>query len=127
MEQLTAALMSVGIGAASGLKPYFTVFALGLFGLLVPADAPSFLAVADSHIPATIANPWVLAVCAVLAVIDFVLDKSWLSGAPLELVEETLAVMQGFDPCGVFARDLRECLTLQLKEQDRCDPAMAAR
>ena len=49
-----------------------------------------------------------------------------LLGAPLELVEETLAVMQGFDPCGVFARDLRECLTLQLKEQDRCDPAMAA-
>jgi len=47
-------------------------------------------------------------------------------GAPLELVEDTLAVMQGFDPCGVFARDLRECLLLQLKEQDRCDPAMAA-
>jgi RNA polymerase sigma-54 factor len=49
-----------------------------------------------------------------------------LLGAPLELVEETLAVMQGFEPCGVFARDLRECLTLQLKERDRCDPAMAA-
>jgi RNA polymerase sigma-54 factor len=49
-----------------------------------------------------------------------------LLGAPLDLVEETLAVMQGFDPCGVFARDLRECLRLQLKEQDRCDPAMAA-
>jgi RNA polymerase sigma-54 factor len=49
-----------------------------------------------------------------------------LLGAPFELVEETLAVMQGFDPCGVFARDLRECLTLQLKEQNRCDPAMAA-
>jgi len=48
-----------------------------------------------------------------------------LLGAPLELVEETLGAMQGFDPCGVFARDLRECLTLQLKEQDRCDPAMA--
>jgi RNA polymerase sigma-54 factor len=47
-------------------------------------------------------------------------------GAPLELVEETLSEMQGFEPCGVFARDLRECLTLQLKEQDRCDPAMAA-
>jgi RNA polymerase sigma-54 factor len=47
-------------------------------------------------------------------------------GAPLELIEETLAVMQGFEPCGVFARDLRECLTLQLKELDRCDPAMAA-
>jgi RNA polymerase sigma-54 factor len=49
-----------------------------------------------------------------------------LLGAPLELVEETLHVMQGFEPCGVFARDLRECLMLQLKEQDRCDPAMAA-
>jgi RNA polymerase sigma-54 factor len=49
-----------------------------------------------------------------------------LLGAPLSLVEETLQAMQGFDPCGVLARDLRECLTLQLKEQDRCDPAMAA-
>jgi len=48
-----------------------------------------------------------------------------LLGAPLDLIEETLTVMQGFEPCGVFARDLRECLTLQLKEQDRCDPAMA--
>ncbi len=48
-----------------------------------------------------------------------------LLGAPLKLIEETLAVMQGFEPCGVFARDLRECLSLQLKEQDRCDPAMA--
>jgi RNA polymerase sigma-54 factor len=49
-----------------------------------------------------------------------------LLGAPPALVEETLRVMQGFDPSGVFARDLRECLSLQLKEQDRCDPAMAA-
>ena len=35
-------------------------------------------------------------------------------------------MMQGFEPCGVFARDLRECLALQLKEQDRYDPAMAS-
>jgi len=49
-----------------------------------------------------------------------------LLGAPPELVEETLLVMQGFEPCGVFARDLRECLALQLKERDRYDPAMAA-
>jgi RNA polymerase sigma-54 factor len=49
-----------------------------------------------------------------------------LLGAPLDLIEEVLCVMQGFEPCGVFARDLRECLTLQLKERDRCDPAMAA-
>ena len=49
-----------------------------------------------------------------------------LLGAPLDLIDETLAVMQAFEPCGVFARDLRECLTLQLKERDRYDPAMAA-
>ncbi|MGZ5917664.1 MAG: RNA polymerase factor sigma-54, partial [Methyloceanibacter sp.] len=48
-----------------------------------------------------------------------------LLGAPIELVEETLKLMQSFEPCGAFARDLRECLTLQLKELDRCDPAMA--
>jgi RNA polymerase sigma-54 factor len=48
-----------------------------------------------------------------------------LLGAPLELVEETLLVMQGFEPCGVFARDLRECLALQLRERDRYDPAIA--
>jgi RNA polymerase sigma-54 factor len=49
-----------------------------------------------------------------------------LLGASPDPIEETLKVMQGFEPCGVFARDLRECLTLQLKERDRCDPAMAA-
>ena len=34
--------------------------------------------------------------------------------------------MHIFEPSGVWARDLRECLTLQLKERDRFDPAMAA-
>ncbi len=49
-----------------------------------------------------------------------------LLGAPRELIDEVLSVMQGFEPCGVFARDLSECLMLQLKERDRYDPAMAA-
>ncbi|QUD86248.1 RNA polymerase factor sigma-54 [Phenylobacterium montanum] len=47
-------------------------------------------------------------------------------GCGLELVEAVLARLQGFEPTGVFARDVRECLTLQLKEQNRFDPAMAA-
>ncbi|MEM7619473.1 MAG: RNA polymerase factor sigma-54 [Pseudomonadota bacterium] len=46
-------------------------------------------------------------------------------GAPLSLVEETLAIVQTFDPIGVFARDLEECLSLQLKERDRYDPVIA--
>lgn len=47
-------------------------------------------------------------------------------GCEPELIDSTLAVLQGFEPTGVFARDVGECLTLQLKEKDRFDPAMAA-
>jgi RNA polymerase sigma-54 factor len=46
-------------------------------------------------------------------------------GAPLELVEGVLAKLQTLDPPGIFARSLAECLTLQLKEQNRFDPLMA--
>lgn len=35
-----------------------------------------------------------------------------------------LATLQGFEPAGVFARDLAECLALQLAERDRLDPLM---
>ncbi len=47
-------------------------------------------------------------------------------GTPRACVDDVLAVLQGFDPVGVAARDLAECLSLQLKAQDRLDPAMAA-
>lgn len=47
-------------------------------------------------------------------------------GCPTERVEHTLETLQSFDPSGVFARDLAECLALQLKDKDRYDPAMAA-
>ncbi len=47
-------------------------------------------------------------------------------GAPPELVERTLKRMQTMEPAGVFARDLKECLRLQLAEKDRLDPAMDA-
>jgi RNA polymerase sigma-54 factor len=45
-------------------------------------------------------------------------------GAPLETVEHVLAVLQTCDPIGVFARDVRECLAIQLRELDRLDPLM---
>ena len=35
----------------------------------------------------------------------------------IELIEKVLGVIQTFDPSGVGARDLRECLLIQLKEQ----------
>jgi RNA polymerase sigma-54 factor len=47
-------------------------------------------------------------------------------GCAVELVEKVLAVVQGFDPVGVAARDVRECLMIQLKDQNRYDPAIGA-
>ena len=41
-------------------------------------------------------------------------------------VEAVLAKVQRFDPPGVFARNLSECLALQLAELNRLDPAMQA-
>jgi len=37
-----------------------------------------------------------------------------------------LARLQQLDPPGVFARDLKECLALQLSDRNRLDPAMQA-
>lgn len=47
-------------------------------------------------------------------------------GVSLDLIHEILAVLQNFEPAGVFARDLAECLTIQLKERNRFDPLIAA-
>ncbi|MFZ1964170.1 MAG: RNA polymerase factor sigma-54 [Roseiarcus sp.] len=47
-------------------------------------------------------------------------------GAPLSRVEAALERLQTLEPTGVFARNLAECLTLQLIERDRFDPAMRA-
>ncbi len=68
--------------------------------------------------------------------VDMVDDAGYLQGelddvaARLDCtaarVEATLKLMQRFDPAGVFARDLAECLALQLADRDRLDPAMRA-
>ena len=46
-------------------------------------------------------------------------------GAARSLLDPVLAKLQTFDPAGVFARDLKECLALQLKEKGRYDPLIA--
>lgn len=45
-------------------------------------------------------------------------------GVPVVEVERVLAVVQRFDPTGVGARSLAECLALQAREADRFDPCM---
>jgi RNA polymerase sigma-54 factor len=66
--------------------------------------------------------------------IDMVDDAGYLTGdlavvaeklgAQRSDVELVLAVLQTFDPPGVCARNLTECLAIQLKDRDRYDPAM---
>lgn len=47
-------------------------------------------------------------------------------GVGQDRVQSVLERCLGFDPAGVFARDLPECLAVQLKELNRFDPAMQA-
>ena len=47
-------------------------------------------------------------------------------GASLEDSKKALRAVQSLEPTGVGARDLKECLSLQLSERNRLDPAMAA-
>ena len=53
------------------------------------------------------------------------LDIAQKLGVPLTDTERVLAIIQTFDPAGVAARSLAECLALQAKDADRHDPAMA--
>ena len=53
------------------------------------------------------------------------LDIAQRLGMPLAEIERVLAVVQTFDPAGVGARSLAECLALQAKDADRYDPCMA--
>ncbi|MAN80204.1 MAG: RNA polymerase sigma-54 factor [Rhodospirillaceae bacterium] len=57
--------------------------------------------------------------------VDLATVAEALDCAP-ERVEAVLKRLQQFDPPGIFARDLKECMSLQLADRDRLDPAMAA-
>jgi len=66
--------------------------------------------------------------------IDLVDDAGYFRDDPDEIAERlgceaadvvrVLETLKTLEPTGVFARDLAECLRLQLIERDRCDPAM---
>ncbi len=69
------------------------------------------------------------------AVIDRLDDAGYLSSPLRELADDLgvaladaeagLKLVQTFDPTGVAARSLSECIALQAREADRYDPAMA--
>ena len=47
-------------------------------------------------------------------------------GTDPDRVERVIRLVQTFEPSGVCARSLKECLEIQLRERDRLDPAMQA-
>ena len=69
-----------------------------------------------------------------LALIDAIDENGYLRetleavaerlGASLAEAQAALDIVQLFEPSGVGARDLAECLAIQLRERDRFDPAM---
>lgn len=68
------------------------------------------------------------------AVIDSIDDAGYLGDSVADIagrlgigearVERLLGIVQTFEPSGVGARNLEECLSIQLRELDRFDPAM---
>ena len=66
--------------------------------------------------------------------IEMLDDNGYIADDPCEIttllgcspgdVDAVLARLQGFDPPGVFARSLAECLSLQLRERNLLDQAM---
>lgn len=57
----------------------------------------------------------------IVADMDEVAEKL---GTEIEDVMSVLGVLQTFDPSGICARNLKECLAIQLAERNRLDPVM---
>lgn len=49
-------------------------------------------------------------------------DMAALNGVPVETIHALLMDLKKLEPCGIFARDLKECLLLQLYAQGMPDP-----
>lgn len=56
---------------------------------------------------------------------DLELARTQLGASP-EIFENVILRLQRLDPPGIFARSLKECLSIQLRDRNRLDPAMAA-
>lgn len=55
---------------------------------------------------------------------DDISDLTAQFGVSLERLNTLLQKMRGFDPAGIFASDLPDCLRLQLQDQGKLDPLM---
>ena len=97
------------------------------------AAEPTLAAHLAEQIPLAFAQPADRIVAQYL--VDLVNEAGYLSGelpeaaerlgTTLPHIEAVLARLQTFEPPGVCARNLADCLAIQLRAKDRLDPAMA--
>jgi len=112
-----------GVGGGSEDGPDFDNMAAGAMSLAdhLLAQAGTSVAGPDLFIAAQIIDQ--INECGYLQ--GSLLDIATRLEVPLARTEQVLATIHGFDPTGVGARSLSECLALQAKEADRYDPCMA--
>jgi RNA polymerase sigma-54 factor len=55
---------------------------------------------------------------------DDITDLVAQFGINQDRLQKVLNILRGFDPAGIFARDLPDCLRLQLQDQGKLDPLM---
>lgn len=120
---MDGALSLAGSGGSADDGPDFDAMA---------ADAPSL----HDHLVAQAGSAFDVEDLAIATqIIDLIDEAGYLTAPLLDLanrlgvslarVEQVLATIQTFEPTGVGARSLGECLALQAREADRHDPAMA--
>ncbi len=122
---LDGSLSLSGTGAGSGAMPEDGSFDAQL-------SAPRSLAdVLEEQASAALSGPELLLARHLIDLID---EAGYFTGVVAEIaerldialamVERVLRVIQTFEPSGVGARNLSECLKIQAAEADRLDPAM---
>jgi len=102
-------------------------------GDFAPSEGPTLRSHLEEQLSLAVQNPKDRMIG--LNLIDMIDEAGYLRGDTAglaerlnvspEKVERLLGVLQSFEPAGVGARDLAECLEIQLREQGRLDPMIA--
>ena len=97
------------------------------------ADSPSLYQLIDEQIEQTFSSPRQKIIARHLS--QYLDDAGYFRGqaddiaralkAPPQEVRQILEQMKNFEPSGLFAENLAECLSIQLKDINRFDPAIA--
>ncbi|SEM64750.1 RNA polymerase, sigma 54 subunit, RpoN/SigL [Gemmobacter aquatilis] len=100
----------------------------------IAADAPSLIAHVLTQLPLLVPDrrqhPLALALAEALDASGYLVEPlasiALRAGQPEAALAQVLADLQQIEPAGLFARSLAECLSLQLRAENRLDPAFAA-